>query len=1077
MNQYRLTDHTFTIDHYTAARAFASFLPGIAGVWGIPMWAFYVNRGQAIAGFGIYTKDHPIMEFLPANKAYRTVPLQGFRTFLKITAGSRRVFYEPFQPPAATNHTRLVQRMHIRMHELELEEHHPELNLETRVRYFTIPQEPFGALSRVVTLTNHGRRSLTLELLDGLPLIIPYGMQDRFLKNMSRTIEAWVLVENLRRRAPFYRLTVEPHDRPEVIPIRAGNFFVASASGHGGRQLLEPIVDPELIFGHREDGVVPARFLERAFRVPKTQFASEKTPCAMGYFRGTLRPGHTLTLSELFGHMSTVEELNGHLARITAPTFLQKKAAENAKLIETLTDPIATTSGLPVLDAYYRQSFLDNALRGGVPVILGDPTGPRAKRTIVYVFGRKHGDLERDYNHFIVPPTYFSQGNANFRDINQNRRSHVWFYPESDDINIRIFFNLIQLDGFNPLILRGTRFVVSDLAGVPPALRDVVSKPFTPGELLDYAKRHHIALPGSPDAFLERLLRHARALEEAEHGEGFWTDHWTYNLDLLESYLALYPDRLRALLLQMRTFTFYDNSAVVLPRSQKYHRVRGVIRQYHAVQQDREKAELIRSRATDPFTVRAQQGRGDIYTTTLLVKMLVVIANKLASLDPSGMGIEMEADKPNWYDALNGLPALVGSSVCETFELKRWLVFILEALQTLDLPTRTTVTVPEEVAELLDQLKKAMAKSGRAFWHASASAKEAYRQRTRLGVSGRERERSIEALGQWLQQALRKVTAALEKSVNSKTGLSPSYFYHEARASGESASTAITTMPTQWRRHALPLFLEGAVHALRLERNPAKARALYRAVRNSPLYDVSLRMYRICDSLQRESEEIGRCRVFSPGWLEHQSIWLHMECKWLLELLRGGLHEEFYHDFFEVLIPFQPPARYGRSVLENSSFLVSSAYADASLHGAGFVARLSGATAEVLQMWQWMTAGRQPFSVTQNGQVELRVSPVLAARLFDEKGLFRFTLLGHTQVTYRNPLHRSTFGAQAVAPTTIRLTLRSGGKSIRCDHGVIPAPYAEQVRRGLFASIEVDLAPAPARSSRRASARRVSSRV
>jgi len=35
------------------------------------------------------------------------------------------------------------------------------------------------------------------------------------------------------------------------------------------------------------------------------------------------------------------------------------------------------------------------------------------------------------------------------------------------------------------------------------------------------------------------------------------------------------------------------------------------------------------------------------------------------------MGIEMEAGKPGWYDALNGLPGLFGSSVGETAELIR----------------------------------------------------------------------------------------------------------------------------------------------------------------------------------------------------------------------------------------------------------------------------------------------------------------------------------------------------------------------------------------------------------------------
>jgi hypothetical protein len=42
------------------------------------------------------------------------------------------------------------------------------------------------------------------------------------------------------------------------------------------------------------------------------------------------------------------------------------------------------------------------------------------------------------------------------------------------------------------------------------------------------------------------------------------------------------------------------------------------------------------------------------------------------------MGIEMEAGRPGWYDALNGLPGLFGSSMPETYELLRLVNFLLE---------------------------------------------------------------------------------------------------------------------------------------------------------------------------------------------------------------------------------------------------------------------------------------------------------------------------------------------------------------------------------------------------------------
>ena len=41
--------------------------------------------------------------------------------------------------------------------------------------------------------------------------------------------------------------------------------------------------------------------------------------------------------------------------------------------------------------------------------------------------------------------------------------------------------------------------------------------------------------------------------------------------------------------------------------------------------------------------------------------MLAVL--KFSTLDPYGMGVEMEGGKPGWNDAMNGLPGILGSSM------------------------------------------------------------------------------------------------------------------------------------------------------------------------------------------------------------------------------------------------------------------------------------------------------------------------------------------------------------------------------------------------------------------------------
>src|ERR1700691_5348829 len=111
----------FVIEDYQHAKLFADFFPGVSGLYGIPMWAFYVNRGQAVSSFGIESKDKAILEFEPANKAYRLSSIQGFRTFLKIMDGKKQLFYDPFANSLVSPY-KTSQRMLITSHDLTIEE-------------------------------------------------------------------------------------------------------------------------------------------------------------------------------------------------------------------------------------------------------------------------------------------------------------------------------------------------------------------------------------------------------------------------------------------------------------------------------------------------------------------------------------------------------------------------------------------------------------------------------------------------------------------------------------------------------------------------------------------------------------------------------------------------------------------------------------------------------------------------------------------------------------------------------------------------------------------------------------------
>jgi hypothetical protein len=169
---------SFVIENYNHAMPFSDFFPALAGVTGKPMWVFTSNRGQGISSFGINNKDGAMLEFLPANKAYHVTPSLGFRTFIKTTRDSQ--VYEPFVYAMDARH----QTMRIRPYELEISDRSPSTGLESHVVFYGVPGETCAVLARSLTLTNTSNKPLPISIVDGLPRVKPWGMNDYLVKNI-----------------------------------------------------------------------------------------------------------------------------------------------------------------------------------------------------------------------------------------------------------------------------------------------------------------------------------------------------------------------------------------------------------------------------------------------------------------------------------------------------------------------------------------------------------------------------------------------------------------------------------------------------------------------------------------------------------------------------------------------------------------------------------------------------------------------------------------------------------------------------------------------------------------------------
>jgi hypothetical protein len=392
-------------------------------------------------------------------------------------------------------------------------------------------------------------------------------------------------------------------------------------------------------------------------------------------------------------------------------------------------------------------------------------------------------------------------------------------------------------------------------------------------------------------------------------------------------------------------------------------------------------------------------------------------------------------------------------------------------MDKLDLKDGRNILVFEELANFIFGLTHVLSLESDPlhYWERSNDLKEHYRAYVRQGIEGTEVDVSVSEIKSFLKLVVGRTDRGIQAAKDNK-GFLATYFCHDVveyetlETRGE--ESRVYVRPLKFKKHALPLFLEGYVHALRVERDGANAKALYEQVRKSPLFDEKLKMYKVNANLSKESEEIGRTRIFPRGWLENESIWLHMEYKFLLEMLRCGLYKEFYENIHSVLIPFLNPEEYGRNILENSSFLVSSAHEDKHLHGRGFIARLSGSTAEFVHIWLLMNMGDAPFGVNAKGELTFTLKPALAGSLFTKKedvltykdsndkhkkvrlprNSYAFHLFGAILVVYHNPHRQDTFGASASAIHKIHLTYPNRKKPVVICSSSVSGNCARDIR-------------------------------
>lgn len=690
-----------------------------------------------------------------------------------------------------------------------------------------------------------------------------------------------------------------------------------------------------------------------------------------------------------------------------------------------------------------------------------------------------------------------------------------------------MFLSFIQADGYEPDSIEAGVFRIEDVEVCSWVAERAVGRAdghraqrealigilnggsFRPGQLFGLLEQQNIELIISRQQFIDMVASVSDFSPMAVFKEGFWADHFTYYLDMIKSYLSIYPDGEYRLLYETE-LPYFFSPASVQPRSKKYVlslKMYGYgyhVQQLDATVEDPVKLKYMdsfRSDTTGWYDTRAcwqNAANGQPFQSSIAAKLVLLATLKFATRDAFGMGIEYEGGKPGWDDANNGLAAMLGSGMPETFELKVLLQYLSEATNRY----RRAVIIPIELSDLIEEIQKSLDELGEYpepstwtdevpmelfnYWDRVATAREEYREQIRVTFSGNTTEilaRDLSAmLHRWQDEVDRGIGRAMFFGTTgaSDNNTIPTYFAYEVtkyKRTGDLNSEGHPYVtPRQLGLGRFPAFLEGPTRLMKTVRTTQDANAIYRYVREeSGLRDHDLSMYTVSANLHGQSIDMGRTMAFPPGWAENQGVWMHMSYKFYLELLRQHLYEEFFDEATSGgLLPFMDSRKYGRSVTECSSFIASSAFEDPSKHGRGFLARLSGSTSEFLSMWVLMFVGPKPFFVDPDDyQLRMQLVPSLPAWIFESREgdnlendeelrddpllrlaqeqhpntlTVRFKLFSSIQVHYYNLRRTDLFG---IVPTRYRIGLRDG-TVFEVEGSVIGVDLADKIRRVVF---------------------------
>lgn len=634
-------------------------------------WLFISSNGGLTAGRK--NSDYSLFPYYTEDKLRDNSEVSGSKTIVRIKSQGKHLVWEPFSNSyrGVYGYTRNLYKSEIG-NKLIFQEVNHDLDLTFECEWNSSAQFGFVRKARII---NSGSESRTIDLLDGIQNILPYGVGPELQNTYSNLVDAYKKSELMKDSGlGIYALSAIIVDRAEPSEALKAN-TVWSSGLDGCRYLISSLQLDQFREGFEIKTEEDVRAERGAyFQVAQVELSAGGTENWMQVANVNAGPSQVANLhhqllkgqpsqSEVF---ENIEKGSKSLSELVASADGIQCSADSRRVSRHFANSMFNIMRGGVFDNSYAVEksdflpYLQKASRFLYQEFKNDLNKLPEETTISDVrawaqstgnddlirlageylplkFSRRHGDPSRPWNRFSINTQSEKDGSkildyqGNWRDIFQNWEALAFSFPEFIDGMIYKFFNATTFDGYNPYR---------------------VTKDGFDWEIIE---------PNDPWSYI-----------------GYWGDHQIiYLLKFLEFSEDFFPGTLQNSL---------NNSCFV------YAHVPYKIKEYKEIVRnpkdtilfDEEADTKIRKRRDEIGADGAllQSQSGSLHRVNLAEKLLATFLAKCSNLVPEG-GIWMNTQRPEWNDANN---ALVGNglSMVTLYYLRRFAQFMSKMLAGLE---------------------------------------------------------------------------------------------------------------------------------------------------------------------------------------------------------------------------------------------------------------------------------------------------------------------------------------------------------------------------------------------------------